>query len=117
MNVTDRFSPETLIALESYVYALVDPSIDPEDPRRYFYIGKGVKQRCFRHAAAESGWVPEKDGPDPKFDIVRRIRAEMGKPPPVVIVKSGLSDEEAVSLESVLIELLRGPANQQSGRH
>jgi hypothetical protein len=117
MQSINSFSPETLLALKSYVYALVDPAIDPSDPRRFFYIGKGVNQRCFQHAAAEIGWIPDKDGPDPKLDIVRRIRSDTASPPPVVIVKSGLTDEESLALEAVLIGLLRGRANRQSGNH
>src|SRR5438309_1048415 len=44
------FSPETIEGIGTYVYALIDPSKPSTDPRRFFYIGKGIGQRCFQHA-------------------------------------------------------------------
>jgi len=51
-----KFNPETIEAIGSYVYALVDPRKPATDPRRLFYVGKGIGNRCFSHATAAARW-------------------------------------------------------------
>jgi hypothetical protein len=107
-----EFSPETIKALGAYVYALVDPHKDANDPKRHFYVGKGIRNRCFDHAAAEARWK-RKDGPDLKLQRIRTIRRATGAPPPIQIIAHKLDQEsqgqckESFRLEAALISVLQ----------
>ena len=107
-----EFSPETIKALGTYVYALVDPHKDANDPKRHFYVGKGIRNRCFDHAAAEARWK-RKDGPDLKLQRIRTIRRATGAPPPIQIIAHKLDQEsqgqckESFRLEAALISVLQ----------
>ena len=100
---------EIFIGLGHYVYALVDPRVTPPDnPSRYFYVGKGRRDRCFRHAEAAIETVEPRDRPNPKLEMIRDIINKSGQPPPIVIIAHGLSsEEEALRFEACLIATLK----------
>lgn len=110
-----EFSPETVAALRSYVYALIDPRKPATDPRRLFYVGKGIGQRCFHHADAEVRWKRSEE-PNPKLELIRDIRRATGAPPPIQIIAHRLSDEESHRLEAALISVLQTDGNLASGK-
>ncbi len=111
-----EFSPETIEVIGGYVYALVDPRRSETDPRRLFYVGKGIGQRCFAHAAAEVKWN-RSEGPNPKLKLIRQIRRATGAPPPIQIIAHRLSDEESHRLEAALISVLQTDGNLASGKY
>lgn len=110
------FPLESREQLRYYVYALCDPRVDRSDPRRIFYIGKGRGDRCYSHA---SGAIePQPDIANAKIDLIREIHASAGCNPAIEIVVHGLSEAEALRIESQLIKLLPGLTNIASGhRH
>lgn len=84
--------------LKYYVYILVDPR-----DASVFYVGKGHYDRLFRHekeALAGKDHVNEK-----KNTIIRDINAAGLKVKPM-IVRWGLSESEALTVEAALIDLL-----------
>jgi hypothetical protein len=111
-----HLSPESVEALGSYVYALIDPRKNQSDPSRVFYVGKGKGQRCFTHADDELKSVA-KDEPNPKLQLIREIRVSTGAPPPIEIVAHRLGSEEALRVEAVLIKLLNTDGNLASGKY
>lgn len=111
-----QFSPETVEALGNYVYALLDPRIQGTVREQIFYVGKGRGQRCFQHAA-EAGFVSEVNAPDPKLDRIRAIQTATGAPPPIRIVAHGLSEDEVLRIEAILIGLLGTDGNKVGGHH
>ena len=102
------FSSITEERLGHYVYALVDPSEPPDSTRRFFYVGKGVKQRCFQHTRAEISERDEApDAPSLKNETIARIRRQTGSPPPIMVLAHGTRDDAAaLDLESLLILVL-----------
>ena len=112
LKLIDSFCPEAAeeFGQAHYVYALIDPRVDPADPRRYFYVGKGIGPRCFAHAAEEVKRASSGE-PNPKLDRIAAIRKATGQRPPIEIVDSCLSGDEAFRLESILIKLLKTDAN------
>ena len=112
----NEFSPEAAEAVGSYVYALIDPRKTKSDPRRLFYIGKGCGQRCFAHAAAEVKWMRGKE-PNPKLELIRKIRRFTGSPPPIQLIAHHLTNEESHRLEAVLISVLQTDGNLVSGKY
>ena len=112
----NEFSPETIEAVVGYVYALIDPRKPKTDPRRIFYVGKGIGQRCFAHAAAEVKWKRSED-PNPKLQLVREIRQVTGASPPIRVIAHRLSDEESYRLEATPISVLQTDGNLASGKY
>jgi hypothetical protein len=110
------FSPETIEAIGGYVYALVDPRKPKTDPRRIFYVGKGIGQRCFAHAAAEVKWNRSEE-PNPKIKLIREIRQAIGAPPLIQLISHRLTDEESHRLEAALISVLQTEGNLASGKY
>jgi len=106
------FSPETIEAIGSYVYGLIDPRAPGSEPKRFFYVGKGSKNRCFHHAAAEIQWQPNGE-PNLKLRRIRAIRRATGHPPPIQIIAHNLDrhasqfTEESYRLEAALISVLQ----------
>lgn len=100
--------------LAYYVYALADPRSGGALQDQIFYVGKGKGDRCFNHAAlARSiGEAPlaEKEH---KLGIIQDIR-QSGHAVQVLVVRHGLSEEEALALEAVLIPLI-GSTNKAAG--
>ena len=66
----------------------------------YFYIGKGKGNRVFSHVKQTSA----RGISDPKFDIISKLRSEGG--PEIDIIRHGLTEQEALLLESALIDVL-----------
>ena len=116
-RMRSAFSSVTEEQLDRYVYALVDPRVAPDSPQRFFYVGKGVRQRCFQHARAELSERDEtSDAPSLKNAIINRIREETGAAPPIVILAHGLPDDpSALDLESLLILVLGTNAGVNGG--
>ena len=91
-----KFSSNTIQAIGYYVYGLRYPG-----DQRYFYIGKGKGNRVFSHIKQTSA----RGISDPKFDIISRLKSEGG--PDIDIIRHGLTQQEALLLESALIDVLR----------
>ena len=78
------------------MYCLVDPRTN-----KIFYIGKGQENRVFNHAYD----ALNENLSSLKLDIIREIRKE-GKNVSNYIIRHGLSEDEALLVESILIDLL-----------
>jgi len=108
-NALDNFSnPE---AIQSYVYALEDPR-----DKKIFYIGKGIGNRVFAHAKDA---LKERSKKTEKISLIREIiRKELEVKS--YIIKYGLSDEEAINYEAIIIETLKFDhklTNRVAGHH
>lgn len=106
-----QFSNELTDALASYVYALIDPR-----DKKAFYIGKGGGTRMFDHVEeAETN-----GGRSEKLERIKGIHAS-GNEVEYVILRHGLSSEEALTVEAVLIDFIRyfggDLANLVAGHH
>jgi hypothetical protein len=110
-----EFTQETIEAIGSYVYALIDPRKSESHSSRIFYVGKGVGNRCFSHAEAETRWKAGE--PNPKLGLIREIRKATGKPPPVSIIAHRLTEGEAHRLEAALISTLQTDCNLVRGKY
>ena len=110
-----EFPIPVIEALQYYVYCLVDPRTS-----KIFYIGKGTGNRVFMHAndALNEDWSSL------KLDTIREIQG-CGMNVEYYIIRHGLSEDEALLVESVLIDLLTYDkfntesilSNIQSGHH
>ena len=106
MQELKKFSPEVCEQLKYYVYRLVDPRYG-----KTFYVGKGKNNRVFAHAeCALKGYDsnleydPEiETAEDLKYKTIREIR-EAGLDVIYIIQKYGLDEEDALKIESVLID-------------
>jgi hypothetical protein len=87
-----RFSNKAIEGLGYYVYLYIDPRDGTP-----FYIGKGKGSRCFAHLGD--------NGETEKADRIRSIRAE-GYEPRIDILKYGLTEAEALLVESTAIDLI-----------
>ncbi|SDP11257.1 hypothetical protein SAMN05660199_03181 [Klenkia soli] len=93
------FTPFVTEKLDYYVYLLRDPR-----DGSVFYVGKGVGNRVFAHAADEL--VAADDSPlSTKLDTIRAIRAE-GLVVGTELLRFGLTSKEAFEVEAAAIELL-----------
>ena len=90
-----RFSKNTINAIGYHVYGLRCPG-----GHDYFYIGKGKGNRVFSHVKQTSA----RGISDPKFDIISKLRSEGG--PEIDIIRHGLTEQQALLLESALIDVL-----------
>jgi hypothetical protein len=110
-----EFKQSVIEALQHYVYCLVDPRTN-----KIFYIGEGQDNRVFNHA---NDALNEKLS-SLKLDIIREIRKN-GLSVSYYIIRHGLSQDEALLVESVLIDMLTYTkfntesilANIQAGHH
>lgn len=91
-----EFSQFTKESLKYYVYFLVDPN-----DGKIFYVGKGKDNRVFEHVACS---INTEIG-DEKLDLIRKIHKK-GQEVKHFIVRHGLDEETAYTVESVLIDLL-----------
>lgn len=129
VKTMDGFSPKTLQEMDArginkyYVYGLLDPSDpgimkDPKNPdySNPFYVGKGCGNRVFDHAKAAIK-ADKKEGEDNISLKLSTIQEIMGRGDKVlcVIYRWGLTEDEALIVESVLIDCLPGLTNIQSG--
>lgn len=86
--------------LGAYVYALVDPRSD-----KVFYVGKGNGNRVFDHCNFA---IKDEDAESLKLSLIREIIAE-GLNVKHYILRHKLSNNEALIVESVLIDFLTYP--------
>ncbi|MFZ4798542.1 MAG: LEM-3-like GIY-YIG domain-containing protein [Bacteroidia bacterium] len=107
------FDEKTRQELKSYVYMLLDPQ--DEKP---FYVGKGrANNRVFDHMACA---LTDTDASTLKYDRIREItnREQIVKH---IIVRHGLTDDEAFQIEASLIDTLNycglGLSNLQGGHN
>lgn len=87
------FSKDVKESLGYYVYLLLDP-----DTRKPFYIGKGKGDRIFHH-------LKDQNTESEKVQKVDELR-KLGKEPILEILKWGLTEDEALLVESTAIDLL-----------
>ncbi len=92
----NKFSIKTQEELKSYVYALIDPR-----DKKIFYVGKGIANRVFSHIN-EAIFNP---GSTDKLETIRDIKASNLKVEHFII-RHGLEENEALLIESVLIDFL-----------
>ena len=90
-----EFKQTVIEALQYYVYCLVDPR-----DKKIFYIGKGVGNRVFNHAADALNEELE----SLKLDTIREIHRE-GLDVSYFIIRHGMTNDEAILVESVLIDM------------
>lgn len=108
------FSPATIESIGSYVYALTDAN------DTIFYVGKGQGNRVFQHVDEVRRLIdndpigllrkPEADdeqdnGMGPKRHRIAQLLRE-GTPPRMYILREGLTPEQALLIEAVLISAL-----------
>lgn len=123
------FSPATIESIRSYVYVLADQD------DKIFYVGKGQGNRVFAHVEEVRRWRAEnpmqefpqaEEEDDGEADgmsfkqqrIVQLLRDSVE--PAMYIVREGLTDEQALLIEAVLINVLDwqqkgGLTNQAAG--
>lgn len=104
------FDQKTIIQLEYYVYALIDPSTD-----KPFYVGKGKDNRVFNHIAC----ALDKDIINVKYDTIRAINLA-GHNVKHIIIRHGLTESEAFEIEATIIDLLdylKLPTTNIAGGH
>lgn len=88
------FDEKTLQKLGSYVYMLTDP-VD----KKPFYVGKGKDNRVFDHLNC----AVNEEIQNAKYDKIREINSQ-GLEVEHVIIRHGLTDNEAFILEASLID-------------
>jgi len=91
------FDERTCEEIGAYVYALIDPR-----DQKPFYVGKGNRNRVFQHATAALETEAETD----KLDTVRAIR-RAGRSDEHVILRHGLDDATALTVEAAIIDFAR----------
>lgn len=109
------FSILSVEQLKSYVYILLDPRNN-----KIFYVGKGTGNRVFAHVNDAVDTEYESD----KLNLIRAIRSQ-GLEVKQYIVRHGLDEEDALTVESTLIDFLTFPdfsdlatiTNVVSGHH
>ena len=91
-----------------YVYVLVDPRDDS-----IFYVGKGTGQRLLAHGYE----ALLKADPGPRSGKVARIREmrNAGREPRIDVVRSGLTEQEALLIEAALIDCVAQLTNKVAG--
>jgi len=99
--------PEAVVEnIGFYVYRLADPRNN-----RTFYVGKGTGNRLFQHVA-EAASLPDRN--TLKLELIRDIEAS-GNRVRYVIHRHGLTENEALLVESALIDAYEELANAQLG--
>ncbi len=102
MSDSLSFDAKTQERLAHYVYAL----FQPDEPNWPFYIGKGTGNRVFAHAA---GVAIERQGDDDIMSLKLETIAEIkrsGRQVVQTIVRYGLTKDEALLVESCLIDMV-----------
>ncbi|MBR2367792.1 MAG: hypothetical protein IKA81_04180 [Alistipes sp.] len=104
------FSTDVISKIDNYVYRLIDPR-----DFQTFYVGRGVGNRVFQHAKAElKHFEDDEDALTTKLQQIREIRLS-GKEVICVIHRYGLTKEQAMEVESALIDCYPGLTNLVSG--
>ena len=94
----NQFDPKTILALNYYVYMLIDPR-----DNEAFYIGKGKENRVFEHLKCA---LDAKDEINAKYNKILDIQKH-GLEVKHVIIRHGIKDEfEAYHIEASLIDTL-----------
>ena len=93
----DRFSPQVIEELRSYVYRLVDPR-----SKKTFYVGRGEGNRVFEHAQGTIAESEDEHLPL-RLETIREI-VDGGHEVIHVIHRYGLSPKEAVEVEAAVID-------------
>lgn len=91
------FDEKTRQQLNYYVYMLINPS-----DSKPFYIGKGLANRVFDHMNCA---LTDTDISNAKYDIIREIK-ERDQIVGHVIIRHGLTSDEAFKIEASLIDAL-----------
>ena len=106
MTKITSFSPEVCEELKYYVYRLVDPRNG-----NTFYVGKGKNNRVFAHVACALDKIEDVDY-DSKIDDEENLKyqtihaiQDAGLEVIHVIQKYGLSEHDALVIESALIDV------------
>lgn len=94
------FKQSVIEGLKCYVYALVDPR-----DNHIFYVGKGTGNRVYHHAQAAIA----EDSQNLKLSIIRKIK-NLGLEVKYYIIRHNLTEQEAYTVESSIIDLLTYPA-------
>ena len=94
------FSQKVQEELGYYVYCLVDPR-----DKKIFYVGKGVGNRVFAHV---NDALENVDYITDKIDTIKEILAA-GLKVDHYIIRHKLTEEDAFTVESVLIDFLTHP--------
>lgn len=104
------FTTDAINEIGNYVYRLIDPR-----DFQTFYVGRGVGNRVFQHAKEELKHFEEnEDALSMKLEQIREIRLA-GKEVICVIHRYGLTKEQAMEVESALIDCYPGLTNLVSG--
>ena len=104
------FTSNVIDEIGNYVYRLIDPR-----DFQTFYVGRGVGNRVFQHAKEElKHFEDDEDALSMKLEQIRDIRLS-GKEVICVIHRYGLSKEQAMEVESALIDCYPGLTNLVSG--
>ena len=94
----NQFDPKTILALNYYVYMLIDPRDNIP-----FYIGKGKDNRVFQHLKCA---LDAKDEINAKYDKIIEIQNN-GLKVKHVVIRHGIKDQiEAYQIEASLIDTL-----------
>lgn len=93
------FSPAVCEKIGYYVYILRDPR-----DNQIFYVGKGANNRVFAHVQDAHSTIIE----NARLDRIRDIHAQ-GQKVDIIIHRHGLTEKEALEVESALIDLLGLP--------
>jgi len=102
-----EFLPGMAEKLGYYVYALRDPRgvVDLRDART-FYVGKGVGDRVYQHAALARVVDPDEGRRGLRLATIQAIHQE-GLDVDVQVIRHGLTSEEAYTVEAAVIDALR----------
>lgn len=104
------FTSNVIEEIGNYVYRLIDPR-----DFQTFYVGRGVGNRVFQHAKDElKHFEEDEDALSMKLEQIRDIRLS-GKEVICVIHRYGLTKEQAMEVESALIDCYPGLTNLVSG--
>lgn len=113
------FDVKAIEKIGYYVYALFDP-IDPKNMSMPFYVGKGSGNRVFSHADGEIPADLDETQMPAKMEKIRKIK-DRNQSVKHVILRYGLSEDEAFLIEATIIDILNYIApdalrNQISGK-
>ncbi|WP_205528310.1 LEM-3-like GIY-YIG domain-containing protein [Flavobacterium psychrotrophum] len=106
-----KFPEEVIVQLKNYVYRLIDPRNNET-----FYVGRGVGNRIFQHAAGALKLVEEtnEDEISLKLSRILEIHKE-GLEVIHMVHRHGLDQNSAVDVEAALIDIYTEATNINSG--